>query len=36
MLDKLITYVVCLYNNLYQVLSAVWTNRITDRHYRDP
>jgi hypothetical protein len=31
MLDKLITYIVCWYNTLYQVLSVVWTNRITTR-----
>jgi hypothetical protein len=35
MLDKLITYIVCLYKTLYQVLPVVWTNRITTRRYRD-
>ena len=29
MLDKLITYIVCWYKTLYQVLPVVWTNRIT-------
>jgi len=29
MLDKLITWIVCWYNILYQVLSVAWTNRIT-------
>jgi hypothetical protein len=31
MLDKLITYIVCLYKTLYQVLPVVWTNCITHR-----
>jgi hypothetical protein len=31
MLDKLITYIVCLYKTLYQVLPVVWTNCITTR-----
>ena len=31
MLDKLITCIVCWYNILYQVLSVVWTSRITTR-----
>jgi hypothetical protein len=31
MLDKLITYIVWWYKNVYQVLSVVWTNRITTR-----
>jgi len=31
MLDKLITYIVCWYKTLYQVLPVVWTNRITTR-----
>ena len=35
MLDKTITYTVCRYNILYQVLPVTWTNRITTRHYRD-
>jgi hypothetical protein len=35
MLNKLITYTVCLYKTLYQVLPVVWTNRITTRRYRD-
>jgi hypothetical protein len=35
MLDKLITYIVCLYKTLYQVLPVAWTNRITTRRYRD-
>jgi hypothetical protein len=29
MLDKLITYIVCWYKTLYQVLPVAWTNRIT-------
>ena len=29
MLDKVITYIVCWYKTLYQVLSVAWTNRIT-------
>ena len=28
MLDKLITYIVCLYKTFYQVLPVVWTNYI--------
>ena len=35
MLDKLITYIVCWYKILYQVLPVAWTNRITTRRYRD-
>jgi hypothetical protein len=35
MLDKLITYIVCWYKTLYQVLPVVWTNRITTRRFRD-
>ena len=35
MLDKLITYIVCWYKTLYQVLPVEWTNRITARRYRD-
>jgi hypothetical protein len=31
MLDKLITYIVCWYNTVYQVLPVVWTNHITTR-----
>ena len=31
MLDKLITYIVCWYKTLYQVLPVAWTNRITTR-----
>jgi hypothetical protein len=31
MLDKLITYIVCLYKTLYQVMPVVCTNRITTR-----
>jgi len=31
MLDKLITYIVCWYKILYQVLPVVWTSRITTR-----
>jgi hypothetical protein len=34
MLDKVITYTVCLYNTLYQFLLVVWTNRITTCGYR--
>jgi len=29
MLDKLITYIVCWYKTLYQVLPVAWTIRIT-------
>ena len=32
MLDKLITYIVCLYKTLYQVLPVARTNRITTSH----
>jgi len=35
MSDKLITYKVCWYKTLYQVLSVAWTNRITIRRFRD-
>jgi len=35
MLDKLITYIVCWCNTLYQVLPIAWTNRITTRRYHD-
>jgi hypothetical protein len=35
MLDKLITYIVWWYKTVYQVLSVVWTNRITIRRFRD-
>jgi len=35
MLDKLITYIVCWYKTLYQVLPVVWTNCITTRRYCD-
>jgi len=35
MLDKLITYIVCWYKTLYQVLPVVWTKRITTGRYRD-
>jgi len=35
MLDKLITYIVCWYNTMYQVLPVPWTNRITTRCYSD-
>ena len=35
-LDKLITYIVCRYKTLYQVLSVVWTNHIITRRYCDP
>jgi hypothetical protein len=31
MLDKLITYIVCWYKTLYQVLPVAWTNLITTR-----
>ena len=31
MLDKVITYIVCWYNTLYQVLPVTWTNHITTR-----
>jgi hypothetical protein len=34
MLDKLITYIVCWYNTLYQVLSVAWTNRIATRRFQ--
>jgi len=30
MLDKLITYIVCLYKTLYQILPVVWTNCYRD------
>jgi len=35
MLDNLITYIMCWYKTLYQVLPVAWTNRITTRRYRD-
>ena len=35
MLDKLITYIVCWYKTLYQVLPVTWTYRITTSHYHD-
>jgi len=35
MLDKLVTYTVCWYKILYQVLSVAWTNRITTRRFRE-
>jgi len=37
MLDKRITYIVCWYKTLYQVLSVAWTNynRITTRRFRE-
>jgi hypothetical protein len=33
MLDKLITYIVCWYNTLYQVSSVAWTNRMKYWNY---
>ena len=35
MLDKLNTYTVCWYKTFYQVMSVVWTNRITTHHFCD-
>jgi len=37
MLDKrtCITYIVCWYKSLYQILPFEWTNHITTRRYRD-
>jgi hypothetical protein len=35
MLEKLITYIVCWYKTLYQVLSVAWTSCITTRRYCD-
>jgi hypothetical protein len=35
MLDKPITYIVCLYKILYQVLPVVWTNRIKTCRFRN-
>jgi len=37
MLNKVITYILCFYKTLYQVLpvNVVWTNRITTRRYCD-
>jgi len=35
MLDKLITYIVCWYKTMYQVLPVAWNNCITTRCYRD-
>ena len=36
MLDKLITYIVCWYKTLYQVLPVAWTNHFTTRRDIDP
>jgi hypothetical protein len=35
MLEKIITYIVCWYMTLYQVLSDAWTNCITTRRWHD-
>jgi len=35
MFDKLIAYIMCWYKTLYQVLSVVWTNRITTRRFHN-